>query len=357
MHGGLPGDTVAGGCGSRHGRRGRRCGGAGASWWPSIVLPRGWSGYYSRMFAPTQAGRAVRAMLVAVLFGLAAGCSAADDPADRPPPLPTAALAYVTPDSLRAERIGPDVHYRYLWSPSGPWAIHLVSADLDRCELDLRVVPALDADGVTRVRKSVTDMRPSAPIRVLGGVNGDFFAPDGTPVGPEVTRWTRRSSTRPALSWGPERVLHIGPADTESGAVRGPQQVMGGFPELLDRGTRVGDLGVAERPSFAAARHPRTAVGLDNETGVLWIVVVDGRQLPYAAGMSLPELTELFLALGVDEAINLDGGGSSAMSVGGRVVSRPSDSTGERAVGNSLWLVLDETGCQRSPSQASDSPT
>lgn len=296
-------------------------------------------------------------MLLAALAGLSTACTAADDPAGRPPPLPATALAYLAPDSVRAERLGPDVHYRYLWSPSGPWAIHLVSADLDRCELDLRVVPALDTDGATRVRKSVTDMRPSAPTRVLGGVNGDFFAPDGTPVGPEVTRLTRRSSTRPALAWGPDRVLHIGPADTESGAVRAPQQVVGGFPELLDQGSRVGDLGVAERPSFAAARHPRTAVGLDNETGVLWIVVVDGRQLPYAAGMSLPELTELFLSLGVDEAINLDGGGSSAMSVGGRIVSRPSDSTGERAVGNSLWLVLDENGCQRSPSQARDSPT
>lgn len=297
------------------------------------------------MFAPTRPGRAGRGMHLAALVGLSAACTAADDPVEPPPRLPAAVLAYVAPDSLRAERLGPDVHYRYLWSPSGPWAIHLVSADLDRCELDLRVVPALDTDGATRVRKSVTDMRPSGPMRVLGGVNGDFFAPDGAPAGPEVTRWTRRPSTRPALSWGPNRVLHIGPADTESGTVRVPQQIIGGFPELLDRGSPVGDLGVAERPSFAAARHPRTAVGLDNETGVLWIVVVDGRQLPYAAGMSLPELTELFLALGVDEAINLDGGGSSAMSVGGRVVSRPSDSTGERAVGNSLWLVLDETGC------------
>lgn len=296
-------------------------------------------------------------MLLVALAGFSAACVASDSSGVPAPPLPAAALAYLAPDSLRAEPLGPDVHYRYLWSPSGPWAIHLVSADLDRCELDLRVVPALDTDGVTRVRKSVTDMRPSAPTRVLSGVNGDFFAPDGTPVGPEVTRWTRRPSTRPALVWGPDRVLHIGPADTESAAVRGPEQAVGGFPELLDRGTPVGDLGIAERPSFAAARHPRTAVGLDNDTGVLWIVVVDGRQLPYAAGMSLPELTELFLALGVDEAINLDGGGSSAMSVGGHVVSRPSDSTGERAVGNSLWLVLDETGCQRSPSQASDSPT
>ena len=79
--------------------------------------------------------------------------------------------------------------------------------------------------------------------------------------------------------------------------------------------------------------------------------------------MSLPELTELFLALGVTEAINLDGGGSSVMNVGGRVVSNPSDVTGERPVGNSLWLVQDGAACENgqrgseADSQVSDSPT
>ncbi len=296
--------------------------------------------------------------LLALLLGLSAACAGADDGAVPAPPLPETALTRYAPDSLRVVPLSQGVHYRYLWSPAGPWAIHLVSADLDRCQLDLRVVPALAADGATRTRKAVSDMRPSADadVQVLAGVNGDFFAADGTPVGPEVTRSTRRVSERPALAWGRDRVLRIGPGDTEVDTAGVTAQVIGGFPELLDGGTPVGDLGIAERPSFAAARHPRTAAGLDVQSGVLWIVVVDGRQMPYSDGMSLPELTELFLSLGVDEALNLDGGGSSAMSAGGRIVNRPSDTDGERAVANSLWLVLDEAGCQRPLSQASESP-
>jgi exopolysaccharide biosynthesis protein len=54
--------------------------------------------------------------------------------------------------------------------------------------------------------------------------------------------------------------------------------------------------------------------------------------------MTLAELADLFLRLGAREAINLDGGGSSAMVIRGQVINRPSDASGERAVGNALLL-------------------
>ena len=61
--------------------------------------------------------------------------------------------------------------------------------------------------------------------------------------------------------------------------------------------------------------------------------------------MTLPELTELFEALGATEAINLDGGGSTVMVVGETAVSRPSDPTGERPVVNALALLQGSRGC------------
>ena len=279
--------------------------------------------------------------------------------------LPAAALSWLDPDSLRTELVGDGVSYHFAWSARGPWAVHLVSADLTRCELELVVVPAVGEDGVTRTRETVTAMTPRGEVTPVAGVNGDFFAPHGTPAGPEVTATTRRSSARPAIAWDSGRIPRIGP-DTVSGWASDPAeglQVVGGFPELLDSGVRVEDLGVAERPQFAAARHPRTAVGYNPAGGLLWLVVVDGRQDPRSAGMTLPELTELFEMLGVAEALNLDGGGSSAMALGTRLVSTPSDVTGERPVGNSLWLVRDGSDCEvgyRGPgagSQLSDNPT
>lgn len=40
--------------------------------------------------------------------------------------------------------------------------------------------------------------------------------------------------------------------------------------------------------------------------------------------------------LGAREAMNLDGGGSTAMAVDGKLVTHPSDTTGERAVGDAV---------------------
>ncbi len=61
--------------------------------------------------------------------------------------------------------------------------------------------------------------------------------------------------------------------------------------------------------------------------------------------MSLAELADLMLDLGAHDAINLDGGGSTAMVVRdgpeGRLAlaNHPSDAGGERAVANALALV------------------
>ena len=69
-------------------------------------------------------------------------------------------------------------------------------------------------------------------------------------------------------------------------------------------------------------------------------------------GMTLPELAGLMEALGIEEALNLDGGGSSVMLAKGRTMSRPSDATGERPVVNALLLVEDPTRCESGPLMA-----
>ena len=109
---------------------------------------------------------------------------------------------------------------------------------------------------------------------------------------------------------------------------------IGGTPLLVEDG-RV----VATRcdPSFCS-RHPRTAVGITRKGKVL-LVVVDGRRPRWSKGMTLVELGREMRRLGARTAFNLDGGGSSTMVVRGKVVNRPSDPTGERAVSSAV-LVL-----------------
>lgn len=82
-------------------------------------------------------------------------------------------------------------------------------------------------------------------------------------------------------------------------------------------------------------RHPRTAVGVTSD-GTVLLTVVDGRWPEHSLGMTLVELARELVALGVTDALNLDGGGSTTLVVAGAVINRPSDESGERPVGDAL---------------------
>jgi len=83
-------------------------------------------------------------------------------------------------------------------------------------------------------------------------------------------------------------------------------------------------------------RAPRTAIGI-TETGKLLFVTVDGRS-KQNSGMTLRELAQLMVKLGAHEAMNLDGGGSATMVVGGRIMNDPSDGH-ERPVTSALIVL------------------
>ncbi len=88
---------------------------------------------------------------------------------------------------------------------------------------------------------------------------------------------------------------------------------------------RNGTYSLSEDSSFnLEERHPRTAIG-KNEANRIFLVVVDGRQPSWSAGVTLPELAEMFLAMKATDAMNLDGGGSSTMVIQDKVMNRPSD--------------------------------
>jgi exopolysaccharide biosynthesis protein len=62
-------------------------------------------------------------------------------------------------------------------------------------------------------------------------------------------------------------------------------------------------------------------------------VAVDSRQPGYSVGASFEESARIMQALCAEEAINLDGGGSTTLTIGEELVNRPSDPTGERPIG------------------------
>jgi len=90
--------------------------------------------------------------------------------------------------------------------------------------------------------------------------------------------------------------------------------------------------------SFVQARHPRTLIGRD-ESGVIWLAAIDGRQPDYSIGMTFDDLQRLGDRLRLTDALNLDGGGSTTMVVRGQVVNRPSDPSGARPVADALIVT------------------
>ncbi|HVE33527.1 MAG TPA: phosphodiester glycosidase family protein [Gemmatimonadaceae bacterium] len=120
-----------------------------------------------------------------------------------------------------------------------------------------------------------------------------------------------------------------------------PTILMGGWPRILRDGQDV----AVDAPTVegtisrnAETRHPRSAIGFSRDSSTLFLLVVDGRTRK-SVGMTLVELAALMRRVGAWQAMNFDGGGSSTMIVNGTLVNMPSDSTGEREVGNALLLV------------------
>ena len=123
--------------------------------------------------------------------------------------------------------------------------------------------------------------------------------------------------------------------------------LVGGGPMLIKNGrtfinARAEGDSVDDTPSFVYSfgmrRNPRTMVGVD-AAGRLLLVTVDGRQPGYSVGTSFTEQARLMQSLGAVSAMNLDGGGSTATVVHGKIINSPSDAAGERAVGDALEVL------------------
>jgi hypothetical protein len=124
--------------------------------------------------------------------------------------------------------------------------------------------------------------------------------------------------------------------------------LVGGWPRIIQAGRNVAleaDSVEGTVPRFSRARHPRSALGISRDSATLYVVAVDGRQQA-SVGMTLEELADAMIALGAYEAMNLDGGGSTALVVRDSIVNVPSDTSGERAVGNVVAITRRAAGQQ-----------
>lgn len=120
--------------------------------------------------------------------------------------------------------------------------------------------------------------------------------------------------------------------------------VLASGPIMVDNG-RISDWSKCDK-KFIETRHPRSAI-FTKKNGTIVFLTVDGRSEGNAAGMSIPELAYLAKILGAENAINLDGGGSTTLWLKGApengVLNYPSDNKrfdhkGERSVSNIFYV-------------------
>lgn len=117
----------------------------------------------------------------------------------------------------------------------------------------------------------------------------------------------------------------------------GAWQVFSFGPVLLKNGTV--SVSENEEVGMAMASNPRTAIGRIGKNHYVF-VVSDGRT-EESAGLSLYELASFMKELGVTDAYNLDGGGSSTMVFQGNIINNPTTnghSFEERAVSDILYI-------------------
>jgi exopolysaccharide biosynthesis protein len=100
--------------------------------------------------------------------------------------------------------------------------------------------------------------------------------------------------------------------------------------QLLDEGRIIAPF---KRPDDFFSRHPRTIVG-SMWDGKIVFVTVDGRSA-HSIGVTLREAGKIARALGMRDAVNLDGGGSTTMAIKGKLANKVSGRT-ERPVSDAL---------------------
>jgi flagellar hook assembly protein FlgD len=158
-----------------------------------------------------------------------------------------------------------------------------------------------------------TDVPPDGAVIVARGTAARPFAtlPVGTQVTVRIPLPTNWSSVTDAVSAG---------------------------PTLVRDGKPIFNAGEALTPVQLRGRDPRTAIG-QRADGTIVMLAVDGRRRGWSIGVTNWDLTQTLVRYGCVTGFALDSGGSTTIAFDGKVLNRPSDSYGERPVGEALVIA------------------
>lgn len=134
---------------------------------------------------------------------------------------------------------------------------------------------------------------------------------------------------RAALAWGNNTEVLIDRVVSKD-AWQVFDNVVGGVPLLIKSGKKVQDYSPEKaRSTFLNERHARTAVCIKPDRTWEWFVISHTKTEDRAhvrrtvEGFTIAELSDFLMEQHCQDAINLDGGGSSTLVIGDRVVNWP----------------------------------
>ena len=170
-------------------------------------------------------------------------------------------------------------------------------------------------------RDSITDM--AALNNALLAINGDYYGNtnEGVVIRNGVIYRANPTDCDVCVLYydGTMRVMPGASFSAEEAIADGAWQAWTFGPALLDTDGNV--LTAFSSTQRIISANPRTAIGY-YEPGHYCMVVVDGRG--DSAGITLPQLSQLFSELGCTAAYNLDGGNSSIMVWQNEIINQPS---------------------------------
>ncbi len=250
------------------------------------------------------------------------------------------------PVEMREELYPGIVYYRKVHYLPRMMIAHIVTVDLSKKNIDVLVTPPdRRGDKAGNPLNARTTSQFARDFGVQVAINGDGFTPwwsrsifdyyprAGDPITPNGFAASRGKEYGEVK--GPTLFINSRKEASFGTSYRKINNALSGMSWLVQDKQPVPDLNDTRTA-------PRTAIGLDGPGTRLILIVVDGRQPFYSEGATVQELAELMILYGGDNAINLDGGGSSTMVIdwpgeGLKVVNSPIDlyfPGRERPVGN-----------------------
>lgn len=212
------------------------------------------------------------------------------------------------------QEIAPGIAYR-TFEPTASVEYHVTRVDVR--EGSHALVTSRQSD------RGLTVSRYADTIDALVAVNGDYFdellQPTGRtldvcgvwPVAPNVQR------RETLVVFGESEAALIEPHQIESsGLPAWAKYGVSGWPVLIRDCRALSGAEILGSNSFARQPHARTAVGLSSDRETLFLVLAEVSKDGRHRGVTLPHLAAfMHEELGACSAVNLDGGGSSAMVI------------------------------------------